>query len=169
MEGDATFSPRGLTSGDFNPRPPWGGRLSVNDRLPEDEQFQSTPSVGRATLRAEQGGRQAPRHFNPRPPWGGRRRGMSTALWCRYFNPRPPWGGRRRNKRLLQSALSFQSTPSVGRATTMTPDELARLKFQSTPSVGRATMNENKNTKVEHKFQSTPSVGRATFLFSESI
>ena len=31
MEGDATFSPRGLTSGDFNPRPPWGGRLTRSD------------------------------------------------------------------------------------------------------------------------------------------
>ena len=33
----------------FNPRPPWGGRLVDNDYLRPLIPFQSTPSVGRAT------------------------------------------------------------------------------------------------------------------------
>ena len=34
---------------DFNPHPPWGGRQSVRLKRIELYQFQSTPSVGRAT------------------------------------------------------------------------------------------------------------------------
>ena len=102
--------------------------------------FQSTPSVGRATLHARHW--QVPRdNFNPRPPWGGRLSTKSVKMpqnheisihalrgegdlevsvlyssvprisihalrgegdgykvYCQYpyqdFNPRPPWGGR---------------------------------------------------------------------------
>ena len=82
------------------------------------KKFQSTPSVGRATLTP----RPRPRkisisihalrgegdlrslfsrykynNFNPRPPWGGRpctnREDSNTN---QNFNPRPPWGGRHR-------------------------------------------------------------------------
>ena len=140
MEGDATFSPRGLTSGDFNPRPPWGGRRHC-------------PPLCLCVYR----------HFNPRPPWGGRQahstqgqetgtisihalRGegdtmkncifgskrvfqstpsvgratttqSSAMLAPRDFNPRPPWGGRRSVFVIIVGDRSFQSTPSVGRAT----------------------------------------------------
>ena len=34
---------------DFNPRPPWGGRLATARRIFIINTFQSTPSVGRAT------------------------------------------------------------------------------------------------------------------------
>ena len=34
---------------DFNPRPPWGGRLYNKSGDYPTEKFQSTPSVGRAT------------------------------------------------------------------------------------------------------------------------
>ena len=34
---------------DFNPRPPWGGRLLCDIILTKGGEFQSTPSVGRAT------------------------------------------------------------------------------------------------------------------------
>ena len=101
----------------FNPRPPWGGRhdirpqalveynISIHALRGEGDnttsmaelcstRFQSTPSVGRATL-----GFVASIiysiYFNPRPPWGGRREaGDAAVLSGLYFNPRPPWGGR---------------------------------------------------------------------------
>ena len=103
-------------------------------------EFQSTPSVGRAT----NGSTFEPplfHDFNPRPPWGGRRFttlaktwdlsfqstpsvGRATidcddgAVWLKNFNPRPPWGGRLRTCPLLPCPrATFQSTPSVGRAT----------------------------------------------------
>ena len=102
-------------------------------------EFQSTPSVGRAT----NGSTFEPplfHDFNPRPSWGGRRFTTLAKTWDLsfqstpsvgratyqkherarqqyHFNPRPPWGGR--HCRLVKSlaGLPFQSTPSVGRAT----------------------------------------------------
>ena len=80
---------------DFNPRPPWGGRLVAAPSFPLTLSFQSTPSVGRATF------------FHP--CWSQR---------SFYFNPRPPWGGRLAPYlELLIVSTEFQSTPSVGRAT----------------------------------------------------
>ena len=77
----------------FNPRPPWGGRLSELSKQP-------------ALL-----------HFNPRPPWGGRRPLTSRQAGQPYFNPRPPWGGRHMAFVNCIINKKFQSTPSVGRAT----------------------------------------------------
>ena len=56
--------------------------------------FQSTPSVGRATLAPD-----------------------AKAGRAIYFNPRPPWGGRLIQFRVCFLEPLFQSTPSVGRAT----------------------------------------------------
>ena len=39
---------------DFNPRPPWGGRLCCQSFILNESPFQSTPSVGRATQRRKQ-------------------------------------------------------------------------------------------------------------------
>ena len=55
----------------FNPHPPWGGRLITRLTIYRTREFQSTPSVGRATesiSRLE----TLSRNFNPHPPWGGR-------------------------------------------------------------------------------------------------
>ena len=148
------------------------------------KEFQSTPSVGRATNRDKD-----------------RKRDQ------RNFNPRPPWGGRRDHAKRQVIQLLFQSTPSVGRATKYlmscqnlenisihalrgegdnakckrhsnksyisihalrgegdkprTEHKAQTKRFQSTPSVGRATVGLA--VKIFNKvFQSTPSVGRAT-------
>ena len=102
---------------DFNPRPPWGGRLNLSRTQENAEVFQSTPSVGRATADKATTGIRI-ENFNPRPPWGGRPHfssvfGFSTKVFqstpsvgratvtaipkgstLKHFNPRPPWGGR---------------------------------------------------------------------------
>ena len=125
---------------DFNPRPPWGGRQNqgaVDASVKEFQStpsvgratcifligrklsgFQSTPSVGRATLPQSTSAAHNRRHFNPRPPWGGRpcHKG-SSQVWYQDFNPRPPWGGRLLEAHKKQIKSLFQSTPSVGRAT----------------------------------------------------
>ena len=86
-------------------------------------EFQSTPSVGRAT----NGSTFEPPLFHD-------------------FNPRPPWGGRRFTTLAKTWDLSFQSTPSVGRATqNKIIASFTRPKFQSTPSVGRATKRKQPN------------------------
>ena len=56
---------------DFNPRPPWGGRQNQGAVDASVKEFQSTPSVGRATA-TNLGLKNDRADFNPRPPWGGR-------------------------------------------------------------------------------------------------
>ena len=95
--GDVTIK---IAGGDFNPRPPRGGRRGGIILAPAIDRFQSTPSARRATptpgcpVRSQN-------HFNPRPPRGGRPRVASTAVW----------------------ASGFQSTPSARRATPARPAE----------------------------------------------
>ena len=62
----------------FNPRPPWGGRRSVFECPDYTEEFQSTPSVGRAT-KSTTSLAHPTENFNPRPPWGGRRSAIVIA------------------------------------------------------------------------------------------
>ena len=88
------------------------------EAIRDEVQFQSTPSVGRATSRCA-GHRQHILDFNPRPPWGGRP-GIPAAT---------------------AGVLLFQSTPSVGRATISSVGYIIACIFQSTPSVGRATLH----------------------------
>ena len=100
----------------FNPRPPWGGRRADRRGSCRRKKFQSTPSVGRATVVVvkSQGGIE----FQSTPSVGRATRNMSiesiaeeifqstpsvgratrtfsqTSAMLKYFNPRPPWGGR---------------------------------------------------------------------------
>ena len=71
-----------------------GDTSTVSWKLQLITEFQSTPSVGRAT--------------NPY---------LVYKLFDCYFNPRPPWGGRQSSYQPLNRLQRFQSTPSVGRAT----------------------------------------------------
>ena len=80
-------------------------------------QFQSTPSVGRATLK-------------------------DSRLCCCWssLKPCPPWGGRQSAHRWASCFPIFQSTPSVGRATSDTARRaVAESVFQSTSSARRTT------------------------------
>ena len=146
--------------------------------------FQSTPSVGRATittampevyyvisihaLRGEGDNCGAPRRslkrdFNPRPPWGGRPRFSAPyPKNRRNFNPRPPWGGRPARRALRSRQLRFQSTPSVGRATLVAVRDMydGGISIHALRGEGDSFMAlPNRHTPP---FQSTPSVGRAT-------
>ena len=101
---------------DFNPRPPWGGRQVSRQACANGKPFQSTPSVGRATIYqpATCGSRKA---FQSTPSVGratkyqefyhmtgnisihalrgeGDARALARQQRKRHFNPRPPWGGR---------------------------------------------------------------------------
>ena len=55
----------------FYPRPPRGGRPDRVKEEPSPEQFLSTPSARRATLRCAESA-EAQTDFYPRPPRGGR-------------------------------------------------------------------------------------------------
>ena len=127
------------------------------------EQFQSTPSVGRATTSS---GRisTTPLTFQSTPSVG---RATFLPIWSRKtvdgisihalrgegdaslflflhpllnFNPRPPWGGRRpaKPKHNKNNMISIHALRGEGDQERKVLPKL-RCKFQSTPSVGRAT------------------------------
>ncbi len=93
-EGDGIWYLSNMSTTNFNPRPPWGGRPGSHNFFHFFAKFQSTPSVGRATATD-----------------------LLNASVSSHFNPRPPWGGRLLSNTLLRWVTQFQSTPSVGRAT----------------------------------------------------
>ena len=137
-EGDDLYFSGFYNPVNFNPRPPWGGRLFGG-------LFGSVYC-----------------DFNPRPPWGGRP--IAPATRCRHnlFQSTPSVG--RATGAFLAvnyQIVLFQSTPSVGRATIDANGYQRSSGFQSTPSVGRATFCMV-HFYIIHLFQSTPSVGRAT-------
>ena len=137
------------------------GDLGVRSFIGNDGQFQSTPSVWRATSSSSWHAGM-PTYFNPRPPCGGRLREFADVAHgalisihalrvegdgstlrrhqrLSHFNPRPPCGGRQPARRDAQTGHDFNPRPPCGgrRAHPLTP-RLAP-KFQSTPSVWRAT------------------------------
>ena len=79
--------------GDFNPRPPRGGRRVLGG-IPAKRRTISIHAP------REGGDGSLPKHltastyFNPRPPRGGRPLRQMTHPSKIYFNPRPPRGGR---------------------------------------------------------------------------
>ena len=102
-EGDPDSRTPTTPKGDFNPRPPWGGRLKTLRQCVTEGKFQSTPSVGRATkklkksldklaisIHALRGEGDVEMNssvfvifnFNPRPPWGGRRQKYTNIQYC---------------------------------------------------------------------------------------
>ncbi len=166
MEGDFIRQRHSLKmSQDFNPRPPWGGRHSGPQIFScRAGRFQSTPSVGRATIGSSQ-----------------------SVIAATNFNPRPPWGGRQSSLGCSQAVYVFQSTPSVGRATflKMVKDEFDGISIHALRGEGDMLMcllqrrHNNFNPRPPWggrpyvssqpqgllPFQSTPSVGRATTSF----
>ena len=73
----------------FNPRPPCGGRQSEGFRYIENAAFQSTSPVWRTTT-CEISFTIPPRDFNPRPPCGGRRRQHPRNIRRRRFQSTSP-------------------------------------------------------------------------------
>ena len=139
-EGDKTYHLFCIILGDFNPRPPWGGRPQPSGFPSLSRSFQSTPSVGRATFKigreigkyigisihalrgegdAYSGGTlNVPVYISIHALRGeGDPRAPRAGALRLYFNPRPPWGGRLISKWKSDGVGVFQSTPSVGRAT----------------------------------------------------
>ena len=172
---------------DFNPRPPCGGRqdtlalssaqdvISIHALLAEGDtsldleaprpcQFQSTPSLRRATLSAGRppallqisihallaegdcsGSMWLSRssYFNPRPPCGGR---LSAAMSTRspaYFNPRPPCGGRpARSLPERRNEFYFNPRPPCGGRLSSGLQVVSETYFNPRPPCGGRRMIE---------------------------
>ena len=140
-EGDRRENSLRQEYDDFNPRPPWGGRpfkrFAVASSSPG---FQSTPSVGRATVRRKKNP-QSLNLFQSTPSVG---RATTAALSYRLAATISIHALRGEGDHIplpmfVRRSL-FQSTPSVGRATQISKPDGTTIEFQSTPSVGRATL-----------------------------
>ena len=152
---------------DFNPRPPWGGRLNHRQLNNQTTYISIHALRGEGDIFFARPNRYK-LHFNPRPPWGGRLLSRFSLILAIYFNPRPPWGGRRSISSLRKRRVLFQSTPSVGRATISD----GQLRVLDAPISIHALRGEGDLTAILGfvgiaVFQSTPSVGRATHRFFE--
>ena len=160
-EGDKSDFVRALSTDDFNPRPPRGGRrfhallsqlpYNFNPRPPRGGRrtsinfstisrlFQSTPSARRATETSRRRFYESSISIHALREEGDLQRQFYLS-GLRHFNPRPPRGGRRARPFAGLIFDVFQSTPSARRATEG-DTALCRLLilFQSTPSARRAT------------------------------
>ena len=137
--GDSSSTCRLVTSTDFNPRPPRGGRRVNSPRPVCPLGFQSTPPARGATRRRWRCISTAS-DFNPRPPRGGRP--LHLPLWRAggdYFNPRPPRGGRPFLPSFPWPPHRFQSTPPARGATIQSDVTMDIIRFQSTPPARGAT------------------------------
>ena len=127
-------------TGNFNPRPPRGGRRYVSYGPRPRHRFQSTPPARGATWSV------CNKHplygyFNPRPPRGGRLLYGRSAYFSWYFNPRPPRGGRRVRLRQQPEGIgNFNPRPPRGGRLGLLPHLLHALGFQSTPPARGATV-----------------------------
>ena len=125
-------------AGDFNPRPPCGGRQRTDTVQTGNSEFQSTPPLRGATASPLKinldiiisihaplagGDRLHPRPLCGRaisihaPLAGGDTSTLCAGSWRKYFNPRPPCGGRRHLLLERRYLGLFQSTPPLRGAT----------------------------------------------------
>ena len=117
VEGDTCRRLKFLSTLNFNPLPPRGGRRTYTVGLSADY------AISIHSLRVE-----------------GDRRDLMPLVRCRDFNPLPPRGGRQFSFAVLVNHLAFQSTPSAWRETLYCHDGAVGIcRFQSTPSAWRET------------------------------
>ena len=176
----------------FYPRPPRGGRPTINQlRQAFQVQFLSTPSARRATESGHPDQRDNG-NFYPRPPRGGRQNHLLSVLivprisihalreegdafsaraprtLC-YFYPRPPRGGRRGCLASLCSSQQFLSTPSARRATVYFPDTCRQCEeFLSTPSARRATAKTETKSLFSNKLYNILHEFRRALIYNGS-
>ena len=115
-EGDSLCLTSSRSCGNFNPRPPRGGRRPAHAAWMAQCRFQSMPSARRATP----GGLRL--LFKISISIHALREEGDYAMLLQLpaatdFNPRPPRGGRHRGALRVIVANGFQSTPSARRAT----------------------------------------------------
>ena len=115
-ECDETHRGAGADIQGFNPRTPWGVRRIGKSQHEAHQKFQSTHSVGSATIALCDSDKDCGVSIHALRGECDRRSTTSAAT-SRCFNPRTPWGVRRCLPFAALVILLFQSTHSVGSAT----------------------------------------------------
>ena len=160
--GDISAVPCHATQGNFNPRPPRGGRPWISsEAYCMGFIFQSTPPARGATGRkAILRGRQYISIHAPRE--GGDRRSSVECFAVDNFNPRPPRGGRPYKPRSERTKREFQSTPPARGATSSSGgSDGGSGDFNPRPPRG-GRLNSLFPSISPSKFQSTPPARGAT-------
>ena len=100
----------------FNPRAPYGARLTPSGQLAASSQFQSTRPIRSATI-ATRNLHLAYIRFNPRAPYGARQWQRTHGHIVMCFNPRAPYGARLDIPPDTCLTYMFQSTRPIRSAT----------------------------------------------------
>ena len=145
----------------FNPRPPWGGRHPKKTYAQDFFEFQSTPSVGRATPDAKTKIGWLAISIHALRGEGDLTMSGSLHSTC-HFNPRPPWGGRLSQifDKALLFAISIHALRGEGDVLKPTCLQLATISIHALRGEGDQFFH--RLLECDLLFQSTPSVGRAT-------
>ena len=104
------------------------GDTQINETITHIREFQSTPSLRKATLSICLL-LYADYHFNPHLPCGRRPR-RATVFWSRkQFQSTPSLRTATTQMGLIDSIAEFQSTPSLRKATTLTKSMCMRISY----------------------------------------
>ena len=165
----------------FNPRPPWGGRhVSARAALGGVE-FQSTPSVGRATVNSGYYS-AAVNSFQSTPSVGRatlctRRYAPETTISIHalrgegdfifsfhasqssHFNPRPPWGGRPDAPQHITVKKHFNPRPPWGGRQERSAKHLLSHNFNPRPPWGGRRCADKAIVNSHHNFNPRPPWG----------
>ena len=170
----------------FNPRSPYGERLTVSTVSATHDEFQSTLPLRGATGRRPGGLDQgvisihapltgsdnhpAPakpdaEDFNPRSPYGERRWRDFTCGQSVDFNPRSPYGERLACRPSACSHVPFQSTLPLRGATSQCPSGFLLFHFNPRSPYGERQPLQFSDC-LEELFQSTLPLRGATNFFN---
>ena len=149
----------------FNPRPPWGGRRSLPCPCRREvREFQSTPSVGRATCPSNTSSVRTAISIHALRGEGDEYDGIN--LYVDFISIHALRGEGDLYRLNSVPYLLFQSTPSVGRATTAKNIWRWNLSGISIHALrGEGDVCKGNGYYYVDLFQSTPSVGRATIQY----
>ena len=148
---------------DFNPRTPYGMRLSVNEYKGVINYISiHAPLTGCDSLGIRNRGVKT--NFNPRTPYGMRHRWFDyQSSWYRYFNPRTPYGMRPNwsNYQWMSRPISIHA-PLTGCDVVLGAYNFDTTKFQSTHPLRDATRELKQDIDELQIFQSTHPLRDAT-------
>ena len=154
--------PSRISTHDFYPRPPRGGRQKGQTLQQSTKQFLSTPSARRAT-QARTPSTRRPTHFYPRPPRGGRPFLLTYCATYAYISIhalREEGDHPRLLPVLPCPVISIHALREEGDPRKSTQSNSNVYFYPRPPRGGRHPVNEDGEAVIE--FLSTPSARRAT-------
>ena len=148
-------------TGNFNPRPPRGGRRYVSYGPRPRHRFQSTPPARGATTASALAVFDVLIISIHAPREGGDGGGDVPIIHKGNFNPRPPRGGRRIPAADLSACRPFQSTPPARGATLLEVNKMVKIRIISihAPREGGDSVKCRSSASSSNNFNPRPPRG----------